>query len=772
MPIITQLNATKLRSLKYGNDTSDGGNSGQPYVKTELKDIDKPFTKFRLTKFDDGLIRGGAIGALNASIVDTIRIGKFLKDFPKGPLFIAKQVGLQLSNPKLETKKGLGGLLGKVGSTRLYNLGINTLAQVPLNAFGGHLMRHGLLPVMDESTKYINVVTENNKEEFNVAGGIASFIGSSLNPSGGSNRLVALTNKFNLGDNEGDISQQFNLQEARRENIQNNRAGRQANREANRQGRRANRLVNQSLREGAKTEGFEFVRSKFTRTDFKRNKLDTKTLTIDSYNGGPKSVYGIGRTIINRYVFTEDKIKINDSLFKSKLKTVSGSLSVNPLKEESGFADASGNYITGSISSPLSPQFPLNKIEETDQFNALGRKRQGNDFFYSADVSTSKLQSDIGNGKIFVVEGVDSIPAINPQTTPSFDKFFVLKNGYTKENTEYIGGYRKIQIQDDTLGSVSVGQTSDYVPTTKTYTGKTQAEADAQLSDWDKEIHELDEIVVRSGKPGKSKTVKASIVDVSKMEGGLETSYKNGEMVSTLDTETLQEEEVSVNRANKKGFYFNRKKTTPHFDRIDRDIMLVRFTTINPFSAANDKTVVFSAYISGFKYNSNSTWNPVKYVGRSESFYTFTEHKRDVSFNIQIPCFNRIHLLEKHRGLSELQSAGAGIYDGNNRLGGIITKVTLGSYLIEEPGILTSVSFDIPDTSSWDIDTPVPTTPNKPGVTYEKTRTVDKLAMYINAQFSFTIIGQTLPTYKEGGFLSYLDNPIGGTGFLTGSQAR
>ncbi len=170
MPIITQLNATKLRSLKYGNDTSDGGNSGQPYVKTELKDIDKPFNRLRLTKFDDGLIRGGAIGALNASVVDTIRIGKFLKDFPKGPLFLAKQVGLQLSNPKLETKKGLSGLLGNIGSTRLYNLGINTLAQVPLNAFGGHLMRHGLLPVMDESTKYINVVTENNKEEFNVAG--------------------------------------------------------------------------------------------------------------------------------------------------------------------------------------------------------------------------------------------------------------------------------------------------------------------------------------------------------------------------------------------------------------------------------------------------------------------------------------------------------------------------------------------------------------------------------------------------------------------------
>ena len=767
MPIITQLNATKLRSLKYGNDTSDGGNSGQPYIKTELKDIDKPFTKFRLTKFDDGLIRGGAIGALNASVVDTIRIGKFLKDFPKGPLFIAKQVGLQLSNPKLETKKGLGGLLGKVGSTRLYNLGINTLAQVPLNAFGGHLMRHGLLPVMDESTKYINVVTENNREEINAVGGglsaAASFIGSSLNPSGGSNRLVALTNKFNLGDNEGDISKQFNLQEARRENIQNNRAGRQANREANRQGRRANRLVNQSLREGAKTEGFEFVRSKFTRTDFKRNKLDTKTLTIDSYNGGPNSVYGIGRTIINRYVFTEDKIKINDSLFKSKLKTVSGSLSVNPLKEESGFINNIGNYVTGSITEPIltSPVVtPLYGITygglvEEDQFKALSRKRQPKDFLYGVNNSapTSMLQDAVKDGNITIIEGSNSTKSpINPETEASFDKFSVFK--LINEDTEYIGGYRRIKVQDGTPGGNSIGQAGDQVPTTKTFTGKTQAEIDAQLATGSlfNNPRTLDEVVVTSGKPGRSKTVKASIVNVSSMEGGLETFYKNGEMVSTPDAESYKLEEVSVNRGSKSGFYFNGNRVTPNFDRVDRDIMLVSFDTIDPFTATDARNVVFSAYLSGFKYNSNSNWNPVKYVGRSESFYTFTEHKRDVSFNIQIPCFNKTHLFEKHRALSELQSAGAGKYDSNNRLGGIITKVTLGSYLISEPGILTSVSFDIPDASSWDID--------------------EKLAMYVNAQFSFTIIGKELPTYKEGGFLNYLTNPISGTGYLTGSQAR
>ena len=236
------------------------------------------------------------------------------------------------------------------------------------------------------------------------------------------------------------------------------------------------------------------------------------------------------------------------------------------------------------------------------------------------------------------------------------------------------------------------------------------------------------------------------------MEGNLEKVFQNNEMTSTSEAEAFKLTDVSINRQNKKGFYFNGNNTIPTFNRIDRNIMLVTFDPINPFDTTDLGTVVFSAYLSGFKYNSNSTWNPVKYVGRSESFYTFTEHKRDVSFNIQVPCFNRIHLLEKHRALSQLQSAGAGKYDGNNRLGGIITKVTLGNYLVAEPGILTSVSFDIPDVSSWDID--------------------EKLAMYINAQFSFTIIGKELSTYKEGGFLSYLDNPIGGTGFLTGSQAR
>ena len=85
---------TDLKSLKYGDDRPGGGDSKQPYYTVDINDIDKGINKFRLTKFDEGLIRGGVVGAANASVIDTMRIGKFLFTDIKGPLFIVKQVGL------------------------------------------------------------------------------------------------------------------------------------------------------------------------------------------------------------------------------------------------------------------------------------------------------------------------------------------------------------------------------------------------------------------------------------------------------------------------------------------------------------------------------------------------------------------------------------------------------------------------------------------------------------------------------------------------------
>jgi len=713
-------------------------------MKVELKDLDKPFNRLRLTKFDDGLIRGGAVGALNASVVDTLRIGKFLTDLPKGPLFLIKQVGLQLSNPRLEAKKGISGFLSSVGSTRLYNLGINTIAQVPLNAFGGHLVRHGLLPVMNDDTKYLSVATDNNKLDAD-------------NSDSKNNRLVSLRNKFNLG---GGYSG---------ENV----------------GGLTNQISNYISYEG-KRSTFPGINAADLPTYaglnlFKTNQLGPTKLIIDEYTGGPNSVYGIGRTTIKRRTLTEDSTKIKESFSAAKTTTINRSLTVNPLQARSNYTDTLGNFAGGNFQK-LKSSFIWGNLQnptDEDQFKALGKRKSLSEYDYlpsGSEIPVSKIQKAIGNGNIEVYphSNPDSGssfenrhweafhgPAINPIISTPSDKFKVIKS--QEEDTDYIKSKRIVTFEDDTKGTFTVIQNGDAPTGTQTFTGKTKAEAEAKLSDWNTVSHNLNEVVVTNGKPKITNTVKAHIVDVKGFEGDLEDAYKSGLMVDSPKTEIYQNnfvtDEVSIDRdpkyknTNKPSFkYFNGTKKVSNFERIDQDIMIVNFTTIDPFTAADSRNVHFSAYLSGFKYNSNSTWNPIKYVGRAESFYTFTEHKRDVSFNLQIPCFNKVHLFEKHRALSEMQSAGAGTYGTGNRLAGVITKVTLGNYLVEEPGILTSISFDIPDTSSWDID--------------------EKLAMYINAQFNFTIIGKELPTYQEGGFLHYLTNPLVGTGYLSGSNAR
>ena len=118
----------------------------------------------------------------------------------------------------------------------------------------------------------------------------------------------------------------------------------------------------------------------------------------------------------------------------------------------------------------------------------------------------------------------------------------------------------------------------------------------------------------------------------------------------------------------------------------------------------------------------------------------YDKFKRDVSFNLQIPCFNRTQLYEKYRALGQLASVTAGSYN-NNFLGGVLIRLNVGNYLVGEYGILDSISYSIPSEATWD--------------------TTAGLAMTLDASFQFKIIHQNLPEYKtKQGFFRYLPDTI------------
>ena len=302
MPLIDL--KTNLKSLKYGQDQPGGGNSGQPFIQTN---INKPPSD--IAKFDDGFVRGGTISAIKASATDTIRIGKFLTSLPKGPLWIVKQVGLQLSNPRLETRRGVAGLAGVLSGdfgsltngllqpTRIYNLGINTIAQVPVNAFGVHFNRHGLLPVQDDTTKYLAVAQANNQE--------TAFTGAGL-PRRSNNRLV----------------------------------------------QKAIELLPQKQ---PTTGAFPNLLQTFlAKIPVIGGLFKPSQQMIDQYAAGPGSVYGIGRTYIRRYDYTSNGVNKQQPQEKG-IVNYSGALGV------------SKNYFTSSLVE--NPLFEFNEALGYDEFS-------------------------------------------------------------------------------------------------------------------------------------------------------------------------------------------------------------------------------------------------------------------------------------------------------------------------------------------------------------------------------------------------------------------
>jgi len=250
--------------------------------------------------------------------------------------------------------------------------------------------------------------------------------------------------------------------------------------------------------------------------------------------------------------------------------------------------------------------------------------------------------------------------------------------------------------------------------------------------------------------PAGANPIRSSVSPTTRQYGALKSqieaqSNKTTTIINGLsDNAEVSPDVVTINK-NSKNYKYHGDTLKDIASRKDANIMSVIFRIINPFATnpGDDSQlddIVFSAYINGFRDNFDATWNEYNYVGRSESFYTYGKFKRNVNFNLDIPCFNRTELQLKHRALGQLASTTAGAYNGNNLLGGVLIKLYIGKYIYGQYGILNNLSYEIPQDASWDIN--------------------ERLAMTIKTSFNFTIVHANLPQYKSGeGFFNYINKP-------------
>jgi hypothetical protein len=100
----------------------------------------------------------GKLNFITAPLLDTVRVAKFMTS-PRGLIFVAKNIGLQLSNPKMEYGIDLH-------PNRIYNP-LSTIAQIPANIIGLHMDRHFNSVLNTPETNYEYIIKANNKIDRN-----------------------------------------------------------------------------------------------------------------------------------------------------------------------------------------------------------------------------------------------------------------------------------------------------------------------------------------------------------------------------------------------------------------------------------------------------------------------------------------------------------------------------------------------------------------------------------------------------------------------------
>ena len=158
------------------------------------------------------------------------------------------------------------------------------------------------------------------------------------------------------------------------------------------------------------------------------------------------------------------------------------------------------------------------------------------------------------------------------------------------------------------------------------------------------------------------------------------------------------------------------------------DIIPFEFNTFYPGNT-DGKYLAFRAFLTDFSDNFSGDWAGTKYVGRGEDLYNYQGFKRDVSFSFKVAAFSKADMQPLYNKLNLLVGSTAPTYRNGNFMMGTLTKVTIGDYLVQTSGFISSVGL------SWDSNIP-----------WEMETVGERLPHALDVSISFTPIHDFIPT--------------------------
>jgi hypothetical protein len=132
---------------------------------------------------------------------------------------------------------------------------------------------------------------------------------------------------------------------------------------------------------------------------------------------------------------------------------------------------------------------------------------------------------------------------------------------------------------------------------------------------------------------------------------------------------------------------------------------LVKFTiAIIDNDSPNFSTFMhFRAFLGNISDAYSAEWGSFRYLGRGENFYTYNGFTRQMSLSWTVAAQSKQELIPMYKKLNYLASSVAPNYSGQGYMRGNLAQITIGDYIVNQPGIITGLTYDMQEDSPWEI---------------------------------------------------------------------
>lgn len=398
-------------------------------------------------------------------------------------------------------------------------------------------------------------------------------------------------------------------------------------------------------------------------------KINQKTDSIEllNYQGGPGSKLGIGKT---RIPLSKDRTGLNNpnlnysparvswstkSTFQDNGFGFNNSLNITQNTDPfaSNFSFSPGQLIVGRTGKP--DVVPFRSISPTAT-DPEAQEKINNDQFLRLGASVKYASN------LLKVQGAN-VPLVNSYLNVFRESW--LSNGKLKLNPESFTVGDDILLKESSKSNPTIGE-----------------KFTSQNFSLDYKTNNI-ENRVGLGNPGK----KGNVTNYQEGKKDL-----NGNKLGPLDKITsmpLYKSGVVTSSSDK------------------NDLVKFRIGIIQNDDPSQKVFLHFRAFLDSMTDDYSADWAGEKLMGRGEQFYRYNGFDRSISLGWTVAAQSKEELMPMYRKLNYLASSLAPDYSqGSGYMRGNLATLTVGGYLYEQPGIITSLTYSIPEESPWEIAIP------------------------------------------------------------------